>query len=760
MRKGIMLIPLAWASLFAQPYQGKFVIGTWWDPPMSNNAQTDRNRLWEFRNGGFNTLTGIAGRDADFNVYKADKLTGIVYKIDRASEVDGTQYVVFDHRFEQTASDAVAAAIVNDYTTNLSSVERSVVIGYNVMDEATPGANANAPYVTLDNLNAWNGYLAARDPNRFAWGNLLPYAPNLGFTWSTYTDYVQKYMNTGKTRIASYDFYEWPEVIGGTYTWLNYAAAESFYFRNLKLFADNAGARGMHWWAYPLAVKHPAGFDNLGRAINYLAPTQNNMRFLANMPLAYGAKGLIWFTYDTPNVTGYNTAMFDPATGQTTAIYQYAKNVNLPIERMGTNLMNLVWRETIHGSSTENSSNPPSNEPVATAQTYGPTMISFASLYFAVGKFDGNGLLSGTPMFYVVNKDRVTTRSTSITVSGNYTVRTHQKTKTKWIKLASTYDSGTNRTTFPVSNVLPGDAQLIRFDPPGNPTTFGINNWNGPNTYGGSDAVPVPADYDGDGWADLAVKTSAGVWNIDFASNGFGKWDYSRSGYGDASSIPVPADYDGDGKADLSVKTANGQWLIDYAANGFGAWETTVNNYGNSAAHPVPADYDGDGKADLSVKTDDGQWMVDKASNGFGIWDISVSNYGNSASHPVPADYDGDGLADMAVKTDDGKWLIDKASNGFGVWDITNLTGYGNSASTAVPADYDGDGKADLAVKITNGQWLIDYAANGFGVWQTSLTGYGDGSALPVPADYDGDGKTDLAVKTTGGVWNIDQASR
>ncbi|AFD08490.1 FG-GAP repeat domain-containing protein [Solitalea canadensis] len=284
-----------------------------------------------------------------------------------------------------------------------------------------------------------------------------------------------------------------------------------------------------------------------------------------------------------------------------------------------------------------------------------------------------------------------------------------------------------------------------------------------PNYGSSSDAIAVPADYDGDGKTDLSIKDKAGVWYIDYASNGFGNWDSSFSGYGTSvGAVPVPEDYDGDGKADLSIKDSNtGIWYIDYASNGFGRFDVSYGGYGSSSTDiPCPADYDGDGKADLSIRNGQGKWNIDYASNGFGKWDINYSNYGFTGQEfPVPADYDGDGKADLSIKNStNGIWYIDYASNGFGAWDMS-FNGYGSSSSDKpCPADYDGDGKADLAIRNNKGEWYIDYAKDQFGKFNAVAYGFGDSMSHNAQADYDGDGKANLSVKQNDGVWVINYA--
>ncbi|HQU83821.1 MAG TPA: FG-GAP-like repeat-containing protein [Pyrinomonadaceae bacterium] len=250
------------------------------------------------------------------------------------------------------------------------------------------------------------------------------------------------------------------------------------------------------------------------------------------------------------------------------------------------------------------------------------------------------------------------------------------------------------------------------------------NNAFSATNFGISTDNIIPADYDGDGKTDVAVfrKSANSSWYIlQSSDNTFRStvWGASNVEQAIIFDTPVPADYDGDGKADLAVFRRTDtlseptKFLILQSGNNSPRFET----WGSAFDTPIPADYDGDGKADLAVFRS-GNWYLNQSSQGF-----RAVNFGLSTDKLVPADYDGDGKTDIAVYRNGNWYLLNSSNNSFaGI-------AFGIASDNPVSADYDGDGKADIGVfRSSDGTWYLLKSTSGFAA-QT----FGTNGDLPTP---------------------------
>lgn len=163
------------------------------------------------------------------------------------------------------------------------------------------------------------------------------------------------------------------------------------------------------------------------------------------------------------------------------------------------------------------------------------------------------------------------------------------------------------------------------------------------------DDPTVVGDWDGDGTADPAVYRDGGAGQSVFYYLG----SFNNPGgnitfipFGSGGDIAMPADYDGDGKMDAAVKrNVGGQaqnWIRRSSDTG-----VEINSFGLFSDIGVPGDYDGDGQADQMVVRNVGGSFVWWLLTGTGA--VSVRNFGSSGDFGISGDFDGDGKDDVAV---------------------------------------------------------------------------------------------------------------
>ncbi len=210
-------------------------------------------------------------------------------------------------------------------------------------------------------------------PNKRTYINLFPIYVNAGQVGAKdYEDYVESFITRVKPSFVSYD----------NYSLMDDGSLRDGYYENLEVVRK-------------LSLKHNLPFWNivLGNAhFHYAEPTEGGLRFQAYSSLAYGVRGLSYFTYFTPAIGNYRLGAIDQF-GHKTPTWDMLLRVNLQIQRLGPTYIKLKSVNVFHYP----------YGPASAAKLDSSRYLSAISgSTFVVGEFEGP---KGEPFVLIVNKD-------------------------------------------------------------------------------------------------------------------------------------------------------------------------------------------------------------------------------------------------------------------------------------------------------------------------------------------------------------------
>lgn len=283
-------------------------------------------------------------------------------------------------------------------------------------------------------------------------------------------------------------------------------------------------------------------------------------------------------------------------------------------------------------------------------------------------------------------------------------------------------------------------------------------------SLGNSAAGVVSADFNNDGYPDLAVTDNNGTVQI-FLGKGDGTFTAGASislFAGGGSGVPVSiatGDFNGDGNADLVVQGHN--ILLGNGDGTFTVGTSTPNANGQFAQI---GDFNQDGYADILLYAGDSDFTV-LLGHGDGTFTLgsATGSFGGGQSFAI-ADFNGDGFPDIVVSGGYGVGVEVLLGNGDGTFARTPVyLNSGVNPQNVTVGDFNGDGSPDIAVSDLSNQTVTILTNPGSGTVASYVSGTQKftvgspfGVGLPsgsqaslrqiVAADLTGDGRTDLAI--------------
>lgn len=313
----------------------EFPVGAFWPPPPTH---VTAERYQEIADAGFTFVHN--------GNYLWDQ-TGIRYGLDIARQAGLKVLVAGDPLLSALTANFWADGDPTGYHPKITAGDAEVSLralfaayqdqpafaGFTLADE--PAANR---FGTLGSLTATARELA---PGSLPYLNLRrlgqPYGPwgTPGMDVPTYTRYLQEALDTIAPSLLSFDRY--PMLAGG--------AEDPGYHQNWALVRAAGLRAGIPTWIFIQSLEY-AG---------HRLPTAAELAWQVNTSLAYGAKGVQYFTYWTPDPSRGDG--FVPAQGlvtvggERTPLYAAAKQLNVGwLRPVGRELLPLVSESVVHAN--------------------------------------------------------------------------------------------------------------------------------------------------------------------------------------------------------------------------------------------------------------------------------------------------------------------------------------------------------------------------------------------------------------------------
>jgi hypothetical protein len=282
------------SSLEHRPWRFKeFPIIAWWGPPGIAGQQA------------FETY-----RDAGFTLHATNPDAGFVQALAHVEAV-GLRSMTF-----RTAQGFTLPPLPNPEFPR----DRAAIVGWITEDE--PGGTGRVAQA-IGRVQA----LMQADPSRWAFFNMLsPHFYGIPATEMAIDAAAQQGMP-----ILSYDTYV---------TMADGTDRADLLYSHLDLFRRASIQHGLPFWAFALTIKHK----------DYRRPSESDLRWQQYSNLAYGAKGLWYFTYWAPvGWDGWDQrAIVDATDGSRTELYEWVRAVNRAVRDMGQLLLGLTSRDVVH----------------------------------------------------------------------------------------------------------------------------------------------------------------------------------------------------------------------------------------------------------------------------------------------------------------------------------------------------------------------------------------------------------------------------